>query len=723
MGKQETKIIKMLQKEAQSYLNAVHEPANHLNMFTAPEGNIPLDFSEEDKNKDLSYSLTYPENFPQDKKISKEANAIVLGAMLDKKLLEGRKTSSTSVFNPLEFNQDFMIENVIAHGEAEKDRILEFRPAVAQARENAKEAIQNYIQNDDTKAKEMLHNMIATVFKILPLKFGNQDISSRIWNSVTKLAVDVLDMPPLSADGDLTKIQKIHLKSYVKANELVEESMKARLDLAEEFPKPDSPEREKLLEILLVANVITGQMNLEQENAKEQYEAEIANIITEQTKLDGDTEILDFLSNKRKVEDLASPLMNTHISSSATKLQVMLSTKEGASEAYHEYLKKIKDTEEYQKLLKAEGKEFNRLLKTSQKNLIENLKVDFPKAEAATEEEKRHAKEQMDSVRQDALEKTIKTVKETYKQKNYWRDNIQLFASMTKKLKKVDFLLKKSSQEYNDMQKQLKELEELTKENSAYSNGLSVISDDKEPYQQKMQETIRAVKAYLKHKNYPERAPKNDYERKRIEAAAEIQKGLEERLKMFEKQQGLQNADEREKAAAQAKALQEKAAAQKKAELEKTAQKNAEKRMQIQKFVAKGLEWHNSIYNEGKENYQKTQAKSELEKVLASAIVIGSLTDYAAACFQKNKYDQKMFGITQEQFLQKVTDLQNSEPFKNYCKNKSGELLHQILTSQKQLDSFYKDYKSHTNTVQKQKEPEEIKKDLEKEGVNMQLPG
>ena len=49
MGKQETKIIKILQKEAQSYLNAVHEPANHLNMFTAPEGNIPLDFSEEDK--------------------------------------------------------------------------------------------------------------------------------------------------------------------------------------------------------------------------------------------------------------------------------------------------------------------------------------------------------------------------------------------------------------------------------------------------------------------------------------------------------------------------------------------------------------------------------------------------------------------------------------------------------------------------------------------------
>ena len=63
MGKQETKIIKKLQKEAQSYLNAVHQYENHLNMFTAPEGNIPLDFSEEDKNKDLSYSLTYPENY------------------------------------------------------------------------------------------------------------------------------------------------------------------------------------------------------------------------------------------------------------------------------------------------------------------------------------------------------------------------------------------------------------------------------------------------------------------------------------------------------------------------------------------------------------------------------------------------------------------------------------------------------------------------------------
>lgn len=674
-------VMKTIKQNAEEYEKNRNYYQDRMMKFTKDIPEIDLNLSEEDRKKELSYSLKYAQNIPEEQKITKEANAIVLGAMLDKKLLEGRKTSSSveKSFGALEFNQNFMIENVIAKGEAE-ERISDFRTAVVEARESAKRAIADCIQkNDAAEAKKMLHNLIDVIQKNTLDREIQAFEGQSAW-AAAKLAVDVLDKPPLREDGGLTEVQKINLKSYVRGNEMIRESMQARLALGDAFPAPGTEQRKKLLETLLVAEVLTSQMNRQMEEIKEKH----MSVFNEKIQQMGLEEKDGYRINSGYWNSMLKSERNNY----ATQLQVMLSTEEGALKAYQAYLAEIEKTEEYQQLLNAEEKEFEELLEQSKETLQQSLKVNLPEKTVENE----NGQMQMKEAEEKADAELRKVVEPIVEKKHYFRNNSILFSQMKKKLKKETSALRGSSESYKTMQKSLEELEAVTEREA--DEDLDMMTDKgKEDYQKKVEETIQAVTAYLEHKGYlkePAYQPKNEYERRRRDAAREVLEGLKTRLKLFEKQHGLKSAEE--------KITQEQ-------EVRKQAQ---ERKKKIQQFLGKISNWNADILKE---------KQPDMEKALASAVLWGLRFHHAVECLNADSknYRKDVFEMTHEDFLDEVKKIQESKEFQEYYQSMDKKRLYQELTSQKALESHYEQYRSHLVQKKKNQTERQIENQLEKQ--------
>ena len=219
-----------------------------------------------------------------------------------------------------------------------------------------------------------------------------------------------------------------------------------------------------------------------------------------------------------------------------------------------------------------------------------------------------------------------------------------------------DSVLRGSSKEYKAVQANLKEsikiLATMEKPNKEQVDRLESSLD----------KLKNAASAYENHKKT--HSSESQYEKNRKETMSKILQSAKG------KHSGIENSKEKHFSRERDVSMRE----------EKASVVREENKYQIKMFVSNLMKWNEQM------------PKENQERALASAILAGSMAEYAFKCFGVGK-DDKVFKMSQNEFDQKITELVGNEKFQNYYKSLDKEQLAATFARQEPIESYLKDFR------------------------------
>ena len=268
--------------------------------------------------------------------------------------------------------------------------------------------------------------------------------------------------------------------------------------------------------------------------------------------------------------------------------------------------------------------------------------------------------------------------------KNYYTKIQSDLSKFLLETDRANSLLKGSSSEYRAVQKAIKEsLALLGKMETPEAEQVNRITKS-------LDNVTKAAEAYERHKR--EKRSGSEYEKTRIHLIKEIKNSVGRKYNTL-RTESVKYARTAEDAEKRQERIQER-----KAEMEAN-------QAQIRKFVGNLMNWYE-------------QPKENLQKALASAILTGSMEEYAFKSFEAGKAD-KVFQMTQEQFDKKITEFVESKKFTTYYESIDKNKLAQDLASQKSVESYMTDFKKAMSTPVQT--AEQKPKTIEKENLGINL--
>ncbi len=185
--------------------------------------------------------------------------AIVMGAMLRKDRLNKKDmtTSSIGQSSPLDFNRSMITQSFVKEGG--DPRQGEFADLLPLARQEAKEAIEEFAQGKPDKAMKMLNEFIDSrvdsVRQSGIRKAGNAEDISDPETMTILLGAKLVGQPPLNARGTYSEHEIVRLNNYQKMYDARNKVNELSSKLMNDPPAPNSPERKNLSKIFFYINL------------------------------------------------------------------------------------------------------------------------------------------------------------------------------------------------------------------------------------------------------------------------------------------------------------------------------------------------------------------------------------------------------------------------------------------------------------------------------------
>lgn len=270
--------------------------------------------------------------------------------------------------------------------------------------------------------------------------------------------------------------------------------------------------------------------------------------------------------------------------------------------------------------------------------------------------------------------------------KNYYAKLQSDLSKYLLEINRADSLLRGSSKEYKEVKKSIRESIEL----------IGKMENPNPEYVDRVKESLhkvtQATEAYQAHKKV--KSSGSEYEKVRVSLIDALKNSVERKentlnAEIVKYHSRVEDAEKRQ---------------------ERIQERKAENRHQMKEFVSNILNWN------------AKQPKEDLRKVLGSAIVTGSMTQYALTAIDQGKQD-KLFNMTKEQFDKQITNLLEDVKFQAYYQSLNEEDLQKNLASQKPIDSYYTDFQKYTATSkieqQQKQEKEQVKENIGVGGINL----
>ncbi|MBR4183305.1 MAG: hypothetical protein IKQ56_05730 [Lachnospiraceae bacterium] len=460
--------------------------------------------------------------------------AIVIGAAMDAKYMNRAYSSSTSITGTmLENNRMHLVNNVVKGDGREKG----FCPLMAEARQEAKEAIEAFKAGDQTKVKQMLQNFVdygaANVNSASAGGGALSDIDTE--KQAYKLAQDILDKNQFGikpAPKGYTEINNIRLASYGKQMDALMRAEKAKIDLAENFDKMDKAQRDAAIADMMFDNLLTSMAKV---NEKSRFDVE-SEYIKEGFRAYGiDTESesfeSDYVGEKNTIN--ASNQLHEYVQKfTVSDFDVILSKPDGVDRLKSLYMDEIKKSDTYKKLTSSKNKgvftdELMNAENVFMKGITSIGNVKLPEESAEYNKEHRSKLQHViKDVQKDVIKAAfgesdalIKEVDEyglkTLDPENV-KENAKKINKMYEELSALDS--KKSPESFKELLKKLEAVRNITQKNAEKGSILNQIE---------AVSYMRSVEAFERQaEKYYDEAINNSRESERLESVNKIRRHL-----------------------------------------------------------------------------------------------------------------------------------------------------------------------------------------------------
>lgn len=471
--------------------------------------------------------------------------AIMMGAALNPDRMSDHILTSSSAGGSkdiLGFNSTCLMENMVG-GDS---RVGEFKELLPKARQEAKNAIEDFKNGKPEKAQKMVNDFLdAAIRSSRQYKLSDsfkQPINSNEVQSLV-FASKIYGQPPFNCKGTgrYAETEVIKMINIGKSHEAMGKLAENRNKLINDPSAPNSSERKKLVEETLFNKFLTHINAVDiADSEKKRYEiyTKMLNDIGIETLEDeavastSDT-LQGDLEDVKEVQIARGDIADTYRKYHVSDIQAILAKPDGVEKIHKLYHKAIVNSDRYKDLVEADNqKDITEMLNDMGEETLSKEYADVKVPEAAKEINKRCEKQyekEMSAIR-DNVHKAVTDTKFVYEKdaKDYGiaglskedlEKNARIISGMYKTLTDNDAWYKTSSDEFKDVKESMKKLKTLSEKMAKKGD-----ATDKElaEYDRLSQKTYELGGKYLDYKKVVD----GDYAEGRVNAVQQLRRHL-----------------------------------------------------------------------------------------------------------------------------------------------------------------------------------------------------
>ncbi len=527
-----------LKKDRQEAINAYKE-SNPFSKQIARYGSNGKMFGNEGGHKPFPKKVEYdnividpPEDLPEE-----VVAAIVMGAILRPDRLSDHVMTSSSIgssANVLGFNQCMVINNYISGD----NRVGEFEDLIPKARQEAKDAIEEYKKGNKEPAKKMLTDYIdACVLSSRMMAVGNnqKESLSHITNDELQsvlLGAKLLKNNPLNAGSTYGDIEQIRLLNTEKQMDAKIKCADIENEILNNTPVAGSDERKRMVEDILFYSYMRAVSYSEDGNRSllksdfnddmmRKADIEITDIAT-----DPDSEY-EQLTSSGEMKKLSDGIFDIHSKHRISDTQMIMQQPDGEEQLKRIYHDAIINSDEYKDMVEAEPDKIYDMINAIRNKNLEEMFPDVKLPNAAEEINKKHETEFNREIQKTEKQATkfINESKVSMGTKKYGinsfsmndlKNNAKIISDLFDDLDSTDSWYKTSSDQFKNVKKELKEFKKFAQELA--KKGKEPTADDLKKYDKMTKNIVELSDKYLDYK----KDPKGDYEKNRVSAIKDL---------------------------------------------------------------------------------------------------------------------------------------------------------------------------------------------------------
>ncbi len=477
---------------------------------------------------------------------------IVMGAILRKDRLDKKILTSSSIGSSgdvLAFNSTMVLQNYV-DGD---NRHGEFTDLLPTARQEAKDAIEEYKNGKPEKAKAMLNSFIdATTRSVQQLGVYDTESSASFFNTEAEaamLAGRLYGQPPFNATGtaEYNDIEKMKVTTLEKQQQLVGKTSVLKSEMINNPPKAGSKERKAMVEELLFSNFLGNLTKSEVDGAVDKEDKMMDRLLQDLGVECPDMQSLEYSDCNHDVLKNSNPktkmakerFINNSQKYHVSDVQVLLSQPDGVEKLRKLYHDTIVNSDRFKDLVEANGQEeIYRELKSIGTNTLAKEYKDVKLPEAAKKLNDKYAaayEKEVSKFKKDVTEAVNESgllYEEDKKEygidsldKKALEKNAKIVSGMLDELNDHDSIFKKSSQQFKDLKEELKKLKTMAQ--AMAKKGTEPTMKEIAAYDKMARSVDSLAVKYLDYKT----DPKGDYAKERVEAVGQLRRHLNANLK------------------------------------------------------------------------------------------------------------------------------------------------------------------------------------------------
>ncbi len=469
--------------------------------------------------------------------------AIVMGSMLRKDRLDKRVMTSSSMgaASPLDFNRTMITQNFV-NSDVRQGEFLDLLP---KARQEAKEALEEYEQGKPEKAMQMLNDFLdsrmdsARQMSIRSSGAAHDTVEPETMTIL--LAAKVVGQPPLNARGTYPEHEVIRLQNFQKMFEARNKVNELQYTMYNDPPAANSPERKKMVEDILFYKLVEHisyteigyNESIRSENLLDRMYENLGIEVLDGQDPEYDDTIKSKLETNPRLKDEKNKLSAAYNEHHISDQQMILAKPNGLEELRNCYINAIRKSDRYKDLVEAQGDEIYEALDDISTFKYDKEFPDVKVPEAAKEYNK--SQEAAYNKKLKEIEKNVTQIvidsklldKEDEKDyciqsfsKEDLKKNAKIMSDMYKTLTDNDVWYKRSSTQFKNLKREMKNLKEMAEKMA--KNGTEPTLQELSDYEKKAREVNSLTEEYLDYK----KVANGDYAQRRLKSVQNIRRHL-----------------------------------------------------------------------------------------------------------------------------------------------------------------------------------------------------